>query len=331
MSVDRTIHARLSASGASRWMECPGSVPLHELAVPDFPEDPTEYSIEGNCAHEAGSTCLEDDVEAWELIGQEFYDMKVTSEMAASVQVYVDYCRTIISEVEDHKDSFVEVETALSDTGTIVIHPAFGGISDFCARSANEWLHVVDYKHGAGVPVEIQDPLTLAINVQLKYYGVGKLLDNQKVKKVKLTIVQPRITWGEYEDKPIRSVELEAWELREWIQELSVSMSAIDTDLTLKPGSWCQFCPAKIACPVMQGMFQAATNGSISKLKTLDNNQLNAEYQAIGKAKMYHKALEDEMYRRCNIGEKGIGHKLVTKFGQAGSLFRRLRTCQPRK
>ncbi len=313
MGVDRTKHARLSASGAYRWMECPGSVPLHELAVPDFPEDPTEYSQEGNSAHEVGATCLEDDVEAWDLIGQEFYGMKCTAAMAEAVQVYVDFCREITMSVEDHKDSFVEVETTLSDTGTIIIHPDFGGISDYAARSADDWLHIVDYKHGAGVPVDIVDPVTEKINVQLRYYGVGKLLDNQKVKKVRLSIVQPRITW--YGDSVIRSIELEAWDLREWITELKTGMEAIDTDLALKPGSWCQFCPAKIACPVMQGMFKAATNASVAKLKTLTNSQINAEYGSIGTAKMYYKAIEDEMYRRCNIGEKGLGHKLVTNFG----------------
>ena len=42
------MHARLSASGAKRWMECPPSVKLEE----QFEDKGSEYAREGTLAHE---------------------------------------------------------------------------------------------------------------------------------------------------------------------------------------------------------------------------------------------------------------------------------------
>lgn len=305
---DRTQHSRLSASGAERWMECPGSVPLHELAVPDEADNDSEYAAEGVAAHEVGDKCLTDGLEAYELIGQSFNGFECTADMSDAVQMYVDFCRSIwASADQDHEQSFMEIETSLSETGQIVVHPDFGGTADFCARSGNDWLHIADYKHGQGIAVSIKN------NTQLKYYGLGKLLDNQQVKKVRLTIVQPRIPW--FEEGVIRTVEMYADDLRRWAGELTATMNAIDKDLGLKPGEHCRFCPAKIVCPVMQGMFRAAANANIKKVDVMSNSALAAEKSRISMVKMYINAVEKETYSRLDQGQENPLYKMVTKFG----------------
>ena len=44
------IHARLSASGAKKWINCPGSIQLEE----NFEDKPSEFAQEGTNAHALG-------------------------------------------------------------------------------------------------------------------------------------------------------------------------------------------------------------------------------------------------------------------------------------
>ena len=47
-------HAKLSASGSKRWMNCPGSVRLEE----QFPDIESEYALYGTNAHNLAEYCL---------------------------------------------------------------------------------------------------------------------------------------------------------------------------------------------------------------------------------------------------------------------------------
>ena len=47
-------HAKLSASGAELWLNCPGSVHMAEL----FPEKTSPAAVEGTLAHELAQTMI---------------------------------------------------------------------------------------------------------------------------------------------------------------------------------------------------------------------------------------------------------------------------------
>src|SRR5579859_7610402 len=94
-STDKPKHSPLGASGAERWMNCPGSnVLLKALDLP--PTDEEDYQINGSAAHEAAAHCIISKLDAWEVIGEEFYGKtKVTAPMAEAIQVYLDYVNTL--------------------------------------------------------------------------------------------------------------------------------------------------------------------------------------------------------------------------------------------
>ena len=49
-----TGHSKLGASGAKRWLTCPGSVALSE----GMPNKSSKYAIEGTAAHQLAEECL---------------------------------------------------------------------------------------------------------------------------------------------------------------------------------------------------------------------------------------------------------------------------------
>ena len=84
-----TKHARLGASGAHRWMKCPGSIRMAE----GLAERTSSYAQEGSAAHAVAEECLQKDKDADELIGKKVEGVLVTEEMANAVQRYLDYVR----------------------------------------------------------------------------------------------------------------------------------------------------------------------------------------------------------------------------------------------
>jgi hypothetical protein len=78
-------------------------------------------------------------------------------------------------------------------------------------------------------------------------------------------------------------------------------------DHTLVPGEHCRFCPSKLACPLLTGLFKVAISTDAKTMCRLTNEQLALDYQQIAGVKHFAKALEAEMMSRLNKGEKVSG------------------------
>jgi len=63
-----TDHAKLSASGSSRWINCPGSV----AAESGLPDKSSPFADEGSAAHALAEHCLTQGVSPSDMIGQTF-------------------------------------------------------------------------------------------------------------------------------------------------------------------------------------------------------------------------------------------------------------------
>jgi hypothetical protein len=288
------------------WMTCTGSVDRAKGC-----EDPeSEHAALGTAAHELGEFCLNEEYDAWEQIGSVAYQaqgIEVDEDMTNAVQEYLD---AIDLEHPDRHQGNSWVERRFWCPG---IHELFYGTADFVFWDEDALtLHVWDYKHGAGIVVEVEN------NPQLMYYGCGVLEDLTlwgQVDTVVLHVAQPR---GFHFDGPMREWSITTKELRAWLDNTLVpAMNKAQVSRETISGEHCRFCPARAyACPAL-----------IADMKELEQmtERLNEEGGAgelteeelshfmtlVKTAKIVNKAAEETAFNRMKAGKPVPGFKLV--------------------
>jgi hypothetical protein len=310
--ADQPEHSPLGASGAERWMNCPGSNVLLKLlaSLGALPErEDSEFAKAGTAAHELAAHCLKTDIDTWECVGMQFYGVVVDQEMADAVQTYLTVIRGLVAE---HHDAAAKNGMGPSNVSHLIeehvsdktIHPSFFGTADDVINGVTI-LDVTDFKYGVGIAVDAIE------NPQLKYYAVGVLAKVLGARRVRMRIVQPRAF---HPDGPVRVFEMDASDLLAWRDKvLKPAMEAAEIDATLTPGEWCRFCPAIVACPMIQSLYKALSEANPTILANMTDEQLGMNYELVGPAMMGKKAYEEEVFRRLNRGNTIPGAKLVPK------------------
>lgn len=293
----RPAHSPLGASSAERWMNCPGSVTL--IKNLDLPQsDAPDYQTNGTAAHAALEDCMRNGMDAWEVVGQEYNGVKIDAEIADAIQVFIDTVR----EQQTH-GTLTHIEFGIDAPD---FHPQFYGTLDCgVVDNANATLFINDYKHGEGIMVDVEE------NPQIMYYAYGLLRHNPLIERVILRIIQPR---GYHHDGPVRMWETTADHINEWAETvLRPAMLATELDDDLDAGPWCRFCPAKLVCPLMKGLFGAAMTADPKEIITFSDELLDKSYPYTQAVKHYLKAMEEQAYLRLNRGTEFTNLKLVPK------------------
>ncbi len=237
---ENKAHSTLGASSSHRWWHCPGSI---QLSV-GMPNESSFFAMEGSCAHAVGEAALNQGQDADAFIGRvikEFPEIEVDEEMAEAVQLYLD---TVRDDMRAHEDAELSVETRFDLTH---IHAGMFGTNDACVYLPSKAkLIVYDYKHGRGMPVEVEN------NPQMLYYATGALTGkhNRPIAEIEVVIVQPRCS---HPGGAVRRWSLTPLDLMDWINELQdAAKRTEEKSPTLVAGEWCKFCPAAGACPELQ-------------------------------------------------------------------------------
>jgi len=242
-------HSRIGGSGAKRWMNCPGSVARSQ----GIESVGSIFAAEGTAAHSLGETCLLKGSNPHDHIGEvivvDGHQFEVDLNMADAVKIHVDHCRSLIKKYPD-AEYHVEYRMNLE-----AIHPDMFGTVDFMIYDAESgYLELPDYKHGAGVSVDVEE------NEQLIYYALGVAIKLPFVKKIRLTIVQPRCY---HEDGAVRSFDIEPADMLEWwaVFEEAIEL-AMQPDAPIAVGDWCRWCPANGVCKELEeyGMEEAKSD-----------------------------------------------------------------------
>lgn len=298
-------HAKLSASSAERWMTCPGSVQLSA----GMPNVSSEYAAQGTAAHYIAAWAQAEGESIAGFLGQtalvEGKEIKIDDEMLDAVQDYLDYlgAREILGDEGAIEQSFTPAMKKL--------HPDFGGSTDYVSWRAKErLLRVVDYKHGAGVAVDVDD------NKQLKYYALGALLSNPQwnAETVELVIAQPRC---DHEQGRIRSYTFPAFELLDYAADLiEAAKRTEEFGADLVPGKkQCKFCPAAAICPALEKRTHALVKADFTAVDAgkYSPKQI-AEFLAMAPlVEARISAVREFAYAAVSRGEEIPGWKLVDK------------------
>lgn len=258
-----TVHSTLGASAAYRWLACPGSVKLSA----NIPRKDTEYSKEGTAAHALAELSFNAHLDPSNWLDETVEGIKVSTDMCDAVRVYVEFLRDL--EVAGY-ELMLEHRFDLSKLNPPA--PMFG-TSDCVAYHAGERkLIVADYKHGAGVAVEVDD------SPQLKYYGLGALLQmppSNRVDTVELIIVQPRAQHG---GGAIRRWECDASHLLDFGGELvEGAHKTMHADAPLAAGKHCRFCPAQPMCPELHKETQLIAASEFAEKPLMDPRLLTPQ------------------------------------------------------
>lgn len=299
-----TTHAKFGASNAKRRMNCPGS--LHAEAP--FPDESSPYAELGTAAHELGEFCLVNGHEdAFAFIGEEHNGHKVDDNMARAVQVYIDHIRaTALLE-----PSLCRYEKRFSLDKLDPPMPMFGTADCIIYGKESGTLYVLDYKHGQGVAVEVED------NAQLKYYALGAILeigDKAPVNKVITVVIQPRAM---HPDGSVRQHSYSRDEIMDFGTELiDAAHESLKPNAPRIAGDHCKFCKAAGTCSALRNDALAVAQdefGAVKDINDLTPAEVADYLEKVPLIEEWIKSLRRHANYILESGNTLPGYKLVEK------------------
>lgn len=256
------IHAKLSASGAKKWIACPGSVVL-EGTIRD---KPSEYASEGTAAHALGEAKIR-------LALKEYTKTKYKNAVSVlntdeEMEDYTDEYRDFVLErfnaaKRDTPDAVLLLEQRLDFSEYV---PEGFGTGD-CIIIGNGTMEIIDLKYGKGVPVQAEN------NPQMMLYALGALTSYDflyDITDVSLTIYQPRI-------KNIDTACMTVTGLKEWGESIKpIARKAFDGVEEYCSGSHCDtgFCKARPICRAYAEQKLAMARFDFAKPSTLTPEEI---------------------------------------------------------
>lgn len=278
-------HAKLSASGSHRWMECPGSVE----ASKDYPETTSVFAELGTLCHKMAERCL-------------FYNIEPDS----SDEVLNDWVSTYCNYINSLPIFEKHIELRIDLSRWI---PGGFGTADFVGIDPNiNTLYVVDLKSGRGVKVHSEK------NSQLMLYALGayfELIDYYPIDRVVLVIVQPPLDH-------IDEWDIEIKDLLAWGDEVKAkAKAALDPDAPRIPGDkQCQWCLHKPVCPELKQLTEsiilnAFEDETLTSVNRLSDEEILTVLLRKNLITSWLSALEEFTTQRMLTGEPVNGFKLV--------------------
>ena len=223
-------HAILSASSSHRWLNCNPSARLER----EFADRETTAAAEGTAAHALAEHKLKRRLKLRSERPVSVYD---TDEMETCTDDYADFVmEQVTKERRRDPDTQVFIEQRLDFSCYV---PEGFGTGD-CLIVSRGRIHIIDLKYGMGLLVDSEE------NPQMKLYALAALTqyeEQYQIKKVKLTIFQPRrdnvSTWE------TTVAKLKKWATKDLVPK---AQKAFRGEGEYCPGEWCIFCKAAVKC-----------------------------------------------------------------------------------
>ena len=230
-------HALLSASSASRWLNCTAAPRFEE----GLPESTSEYAEEGRLAHAIAELKV---LKKFTVMSPRTYTTRLNKlkkepiydpEMEKTTDLYLEH----LTEQAMLYDSVPTITAEVKVDFAEYVPDGFGTCD--CVMIGGDTISITDYKHGKGVPVSAID------NPQMKLYALGALkryapIFGDTIKNVRMTIDQPRL--DSYATDTLTVDALMAW--GESIKP--IAQKAFSGLGEFVPGEHCRFCRGKAQC-----------------------------------------------------------------------------------
>lgn len=244
-------HARLSASGSSKWLACTPSLLLEE----QFEEKSSIYADEGSIAHnvaelkatkyflkgigpkkfKAAMDVFEDELKKLaEVAKEQGQELDSFKQMDDYTEDYFDYIKTLSIGFEFNP--YVAIEKRVDFSA--YAEDGFGTAD--CIMITGSTIHVIDFKYGKGVSVSAEN------NSQMMLYALGAYSEYSflyDIQNVVMHIFQPRKTDGSSSFETDVKTLLEFGEL---VKEKS--QMALKGEGEFNTGEHCRFCKVRQTC-----------------------------------------------------------------------------------
>ena len=276
----------LRASASSRWMSCTASATIDVSHLAVRPGGPAAEL--GTALHEVSETCLRDDTNPFQYVGQIFNSYEIRKEHVNDiVKPYVDFVRS------ESKGHVLRVECKFD------LNAEMGGTAD-AVVIGEDFIHVIDLKTGRYWvdAVDNSQLLIYALGAYLKY---GMLSD---IERVGVTIFQPMVNnvsthWINV--KALMAFSKTLFGIHKRIMALDVSFVA-STDN-------CRYCPAVTVCPILHE--KAVEQARIDFTSTTLNGQELVDKLALGELLIpWFESLKMEAKARLAKGINVPGYEL---------------------
>jgi hypothetical protein len=304
-------HAKLSASGSSRWLNCPGSIKAEEPYLsPDAASN--VYAQEGTLAHAIADYCLKEEIDANFCESLTLKSLKIESEgyepshivereMTNYVQEYLDY---VLSHETGTSTLYTEERVDFSN----VVPEGFGTLDAAVLNYDDRMLHIFDLKYGKGVQVDAFE------NTQGQMYALGmynELMFLDAFDSVRIHIVQPRLSNFSYWDISIKDLV----KFGKWVAERAEL--ALSDNAPRVPGEkQCQWCAAKDNCKALYDFTSDIISADFDDLDNIDPNIMTHEHKkrlldCQSLIESFLSANKDSVYNDLLEGKKFKGYKIV--------------------
>lgn len=286
-------HALLSASSSHRWLNCNPSARLER----EFADRETIAAAEGTAAHALAEHKLKRKLKLRSERPVSPFD---TDEMEVCTDDYADFVmEQVTKERRRDPDTQVFIEQRLDFSCYV---PEGFGTGD-CLIVSRGRLHIIDLKYGQGLLVDSEE------NPQMMLYALAALNqyeEQYQIKKVKLTIFQPRrdnvSTWE------TTVAKLKKWATKDLVPK---AQKAFRGEGEYCPGEWCIFCKAAVKCRARAEDKLRLAQSEFKMPPLLTDAEIESVLAKLPDIKKWADEIQEYALAKALAGKEWTGFKLV--------------------
>lgn len=314
------IHAKLSASGSAKWLNCPASINMEA----EFPNTTSEAAEEGTKAHALAELKLK---MKFKEISRYMYGKgigalgSIEPDMDNYTDNYVDYVIARYNDIaKAHKEVQITFEQRLDFSEWV---PEGFGTGD-TVIIADNYIEIIDLKYGKGILVLAENNTQLGLYALGAYEEFNLIYNLSPSTEVVCTIYQPR-------KDNISTMETSLANLFKWANDTVVDAAkeALTDTASCKCGDWCDshFCRARPICKAYadgcleMAKFDFAMPGKLNEediANILEKSQRLSEWSKLVKDYALQKAQEGVEYPGWKLVE-GKSKRSITDETEAAN------------